>query len=311
MVAHFPFARAWRLQPSLLTCLPYSAVALLLTWRLILCFMVAWQDAYAKHPDPPNLFVEAYALVCDSASGWWWSSNLLTWVTVACPLAATEACARRMSPRLQLAHITTAFLGAVSLAFPVLLAHLALLPAREGVRRSPTNVSKSWLWPICVACSLLSIVLLPATVGAFRGAFIGGLVVVHLVLLVPFVAGGHESGSFNRTGYLWLALLTFLLHVKASAYAFDELSLAAEESDGMGYRMFASGLLVAFSRNVCQTSIAIDAVLSALAGFCYMVQSSGWRGLLFCVAAPIISPAAALALHAATQAAVIDKTAKD
>ena len=255
--------------------------------------------------------------------------------------------------------------------------------AREGVRRSPTNVSKSWLWPICVACSLLSIVLLPATVGAFRGAFIGGLVVVHLVLLVPFVAGGHESGrraltrtvrhssamslrclpsqssraapspgamhagaphelhifaphphptsphlhlthphlhlthphphltaphpnvprppptaphprpaathphpsvphphpsaphhpvrSFNRTGYLWLALLTFLLHVKASAYAFDELSLSAEESDGMGYRMFASGLLVAFSRNVCQTSIAIDAVLSALAGFCYMV----------------------------------------
>ena len=49
MVAHFPFARAWRLQPSLLTCLPYSAVALLLTWRLILCFMVAWQVCFTSH----------------------------------------------------------------------------------------------------------------------------------------------------------------------------------------------------------------------------------------------------------------------
>lgn len=57
---------------------------------------LASQSTYASHPDPPNLFVQAYVLVCDSAAGWWWSNVLLCWVTVACPLAASEATRTRM-----------------------------------------------------------------------------------------------------------------------------------------------------------------------------------------------------------------------
>ena len=42
IVFRFPFARAFH-RPLSLLCLPYAAVALLLTWRLILCFMATFQ----------------------------------------------------------------------------------------------------------------------------------------------------------------------------------------------------------------------------------------------------------------------------
>ena len=58
-------------------------------------FGVAFTEQHAGDPDPPNLFVEAYVLVCDAAAGWWWSSALLCWVTVACPVAHAEAARRQ------------------------------------------------------------------------------------------------------------------------------------------------------------------------------------------------------------------------
>ena len=90
IIARFPWRRAWRQAPALLLALPYSLGALLVTWRLILLFFVEHQERYSSHPDPPNLFVEAYALVADAPAGWWWSQLLLGWVLVACPLAARE-----------------------------------------------------------------------------------------------------------------------------------------------------------------------------------------------------------------------------
>ena len=43
VLAGFPWRAAWGARPSLLACVPYSLLALIMTWRLILSFMVNFQ----------------------------------------------------------------------------------------------------------------------------------------------------------------------------------------------------------------------------------------------------------------------------
>ena len=150
----FPWVKLFNKRSPLLVIAPlYSAAALLMTWRLILIFFVE----YTADDPSLNLFVEAYVLVADEAPGWWWSCTLLTWVTVACPMAHVEAIRRGLPARTALAYVVLAFLGAVSLAFPLLLTHLLVLPpvpAARNRRRAPSSGSNRWLWPACTAAAL-------------------------------------------------------------------------------------------------------------------------------------------------------------
>ena len=100
VLAHFPWSAAWRERPLLLSSVPFSLSALFATWRLILAFMVAFQATFASHPDPPNLFVEAYALVCDAAR-MLWARELVpwSWVGVLPPPARREGLARAQRRR--------------------------------------------------------------------------------------------------------------------------------------------------------------------------------------------------------------------
>ncbi|KAL1526333.1 hypothetical protein AB1Y20_015047 [Prymnesium parvum] len=296
---HFPWRRALSTRPATLCCFPYALCALCLTWRLILLFMLDFEAAYGTHEDPPNLFVEAYALVCDSAAGWWWSCMLLGWVTVACPVVAREAARRGMPAWLAVAHVVAAFLGAVSLAFPIFFAHLLLLGTPRGNPTADGGQTKaSRMWIGCVGLSLVSIAALPATVSRARALFIAALIVVHFVLLIPFGVRAHPrarlTGSLTRREFVALALLTFLLHIHASWAAYTEVSAHGHTGS---LRSFAAALVGAVTRNVCQASISIDAGMASAAGFVYMVERSGVRALWLCLLAPIISPAAALALH--------------
>ena len=191
----------------------FSLTALALTWRLILIFFVDFVEQHGDHPDPPNLFVEAYVLVVDEAPGWWWSCTLLTWVTVACPVAHVEAIRRGMPARTALAYVVLAFLGAVSLAFPLLLTHLLVLPppprrsssAAAAAAKAVTDRGWSgirWLWPACTVVALLSTVALPLSVHTSRPLFIVALALLHLVLAVPFLvdwAAAQTAPTLNET----------------------------------------------------------------------------------------------------------------
>ena len=199
----FPWGAA-RQRGLLLLSLPYACTSLICTWRLILLFFVGHTQCFAGHADPPNLFVEAYALVCDSPAGWWWSSTLLLWVAVACPLAHFEAVRRGMPASVAVAYIVVAFLGAVSVAFPLLFSHLMLLqpqsPSSRVIFSSPSGdrargqayirdrrsapssawpaslVLEGWelrWWAVCDAAALLSVCVLPSSVLSARRIFIG------------------------------------------------------------------------------------------------------------------------------------------
>ena len=130
----------------------------------------------------------------------------------------------------------------------------------------------------------------------------------HFVLLVPFGAPpptatksrATVSGGLTAAAYGLLALLCFLLHTRATAAAYSELlTTLPSGSPPPAFATFASALLASTWRNVCQLSISIDVVLASVAGAFFVVERSGRQGLLLCAAAPLISPAAALALHEA------------
>jgi len=302
----YPWRRVWRFRPLALSiATPYSLAALLATWRLILAFFVHHTQRYAGHPDPPNLFVDAYREVCDDAAGWCWSCVLLSWVCVACPLADAEARRARLQPRLVALFVTLAFLGAVSLAFPLLLLLLTVASDSKGALLPTQRV---WLWPSCLALALASTAALPLTVDGPKWAFITALALLHVILIFPFAAalaspypGTPPSPPLlsARSQYLALACVSLVLHLASLAAAWRDAPLPPNQSNTSTGAAFLWHLVSATWRNEAQASISIDAVLASLAGAGYMLARGGWRALPLVAVAPIVSPAAALAIFAA------------
>ena len=236
----------------ILLALPYAAFALYHTWRLILRFFVAHTQKYAYHPDPPNLFVEAYVEVSDSAVGWWWSQTLLCWVVAACPLAQRAAAQRGLGPWLVLAHVVAAFAGAVSLGFPLLFAQLLLAPPppphpHPPGRAAPRHVAP-WVWPACSLVSLASVLAVRASVGGPRVVFIAALAAVHVLLVAPFAlacrAPPPPAGRPvlppppSRAAFLFfvLGLLCWAAHIHASGElrAEGRLGRSRASEEGVG-----------------------------------------------------------------------------
>ena len=315
----FPWRALFKQRPLLLLLVPsFSLTALVLTWRLILLFMVEFTTRYEAHPDPPNLFVEAYALVSHMPAGWWWSSSLLCWVTVASPVAHVEVARRRMPARIALAYICVAFLGAVSLAFPLLFAHLlSLAPRGKPVLREASASGRgSQLWPMCVGAALAAIVAMPLSVHDARPVFILALVIVHVVLALPYARAAltrPKSKVDNGATAAALALspgalrvlagLTAALHLYATASALTQLRSGTTHESFMS---LARDLVGAAASNVCQASIAIDAALSSVAGIAFMLLSAEPDEIVHasacCLLSPFIGPAAGLALFCARRA---------
>ena len=321
----FPWRQLARKAPPLVLVVPgFSLVALVLTWRLIIIFFVGFTQLHRDHRDPPNLFIEAYALVCNTPAGWWWSSMLLCWVTVACPMAHAEARRRGLSPGVVLAYICTAFLGAVSLAFPLLLTRLVLggtpsVKTTGGASASALTGWQRWLWLVCALCSLASIAALPICVHTSRPGFIAALAVVHVVLALPYAHDAVRSAFATSpaspssrdsapsqdglpAAMRALAASTAVLHACATAAAVPVLRAASPHPPWTLAALgeFARALVAAAGHNVCQASISIDAALSAICGLLFLLAISHRQdrthAIVCCVLSPAIGPAAALAL---------------
>ena len=319
MLRTFPWALAARDHSTLLLAPAYGLGALVLTWRLILIFFVEHTRAHAADPDAPNVFVDAYVAVADDAAGWWWSQLLLGWVLVACPLAAREGGRLRVAPSALLLHVGTAFFGAVSLAFPFLLArlhiaHASAPPPRAAAARARLGPGAA-LWPACALAAAAGVATLPLSCVAHRFLFVGALVAVHVVLVVPFAADviGPDASAAVRAsprawarGYIGLGLMSFGLHAAATSAAATALRgpvAEAAAAPGVGVGAIALRLPIeAAHRNSCQFSIAIDAIGAAALGAAYIFSRAPRRSAVaLCALAPIISPGAALAVLAASE----------
>jgi len=123
------------------------------------------------------------------------------------------------------------------------------------------------------------------------------------VLVLPVVqavATGRAPALPDARAYRRLALLVGVLHVAATAMAMRDVLIRGSTVD---LQALPKLLLAATTRNVCQASISIDAVLASLAGIAFMVGSADRQhrthALACSLAGAVVGPAAGLAWYCA------------
>jgi hypothetical protein len=265
-----------------------------------------------------------------------WSSSLLLFVTPACLWLHVAGARAGVSRAHQLAFLVLAFLGAVSAAFPLAMAHVHALDSLQRRKRAGSGANSGGGRAAAAAlaepvvtfgrmvtpCALAvgSALVLPYTVHRARGVYVACLVCLHVVLLVPAAlnptaplappltaAATAASAPVPRSPWLAgvyaaLAGAAVLQHwhaLAAFAFALDGTTDAAGAKDG-GFAAGLGALLAAGWASKCQASISWDAVLSAGAGAALVLaQAPLLRALPLVAAMPLVSPAACFAAFCA------------
>jgi len=192
----WPWRKSLSSRPSHLIVVACSLLAWLVTWRLIFAFFIEFANRYSNDQESPNMFVEAYAMVTDNFKGWIWSSQLLLWVVPGIIFLYVESKRRSISSTLAMAWISSAFLGAVSLGFPLAFSHLNLSSCSFQ-----KNVSGLELFMLVIVsvCALWSVHVMPISLmESRRDEFTFALIVLHLILVVPFLLRGLVGMGKNN-----------------------------------------------------------------------------------------------------------------
>lgn len=158
----WPWSVSVSSRPSHLVVVASSLLAWIVTWRLIFAFFVDFANRYSR--DGPNMFVEAYVMVTDNAKGWIWSSQLLLWVVPGIIFLYVESKRRSISSTLAMAWISSAFLGAVSLGFPLAFSHLNLSPSSSSF----LSARELFMLAIVSSCALWSVHVMPISLAESR-----------------------------------------------------------------------------------------------------------------------------------------------
>ena len=116
--------------PKLLVAASVAFVAV--TWYYIVTFMATTVEVQGARD--ADMFFGAYRLVTDRPAGWLWSSQLLTWVIPGLCFMHVEATRARLGHLW--AFVLFGFLGAISGAFAVFLAHVLAVAADDGSGRN-------------------------------------------------------------------------------------------------------------------------------------------------------------------------------
>eukprot|EP00301_Raphidiophrys_heterophryoidea_P004905 c12097_g2_i2.p1 GENE.c12097_g2_i2~~c12097_g2_i2.p1 ORF type:complete len:502 (+),score=130.19 c12097_g2_i2:642-2147(+) len=295
VIANFPITLGLAYLPSSLLSVPFSFTALLITWYHIFSFFcnnyTASNEASSAISNK-NMFIEAYANVV-SMPGWAWASQLLLFVVSACVFftttTATTSINRFIKPQVQLAYILTAFLGAVSLAFPLFLAHIAILRA-SGIVNAPntlthastkpvaeTSLATSHVmllrcWWVCAAIAIYCTIALPFTVESRDESplFAVFLITLHVVLVIPFVmqcflppcsitaSPSQQEKGVRKNFYITQTVIAVVCGVY-------HLSLLKNVWLDEGKQTNSRALASTISNNPCLASITWDVILTSIA----------------------------------------------
>jgi len=306
--------------------LPLAATSLYICWGAIFGFMmeVSRNKGCGKGESPVELmrcntpewkefdvFVQAYVDVSNNAVGWASSSQLLMFVLSGCTFLHMECARLGVSRLIATAYVLVGFLGAISLAFPLLFAHLYSL-AREKQTMVPCLTFSIGLSNLLALCGVL---LLPLTCETHRRTiFTWALMLVHFVLGMPCIVGRPTciscgSATARRESiklgffYIFLAGLSLAVHLSNVFRAGLQLSL---ENPSSNFLWLAEEIVFGpFRNSLCQFSISFDVVFTSIAAMAYMVGTEPKLGSLLALATPFISVAASfpcfLALEILTQ----------
>jgi hypothetical protein len=191
-----------------------------------------------------NILVAAYKEVTSPAANWWWSAQLLMWVSSGSLFLAAES--PRSAPVGAYAYACLGFFGAICAAFTLFYAQLLLNPRTSGspLQASPRSAPGVFMHLIIIS-GLSAVVFLPRLTG-FQ--YEVDLALVHLILATPAFLPRLSLSSdtlvslYSITGALSLgghSVNTWILFSRSSASMFNTA-------------------IAAYTSNLCQTSITND-----------------------------------------------------
>eukprot|EP00128_Syssomonas_multiformis_P004799 Colp12_sorted_trinity150504_noHs@35864 len=282
VVAKLPL---WKLRKSVVRQLAHCVLALVavtVTWRYILEFT---QDSLTEHGDldtwleKSDVFTAAYISVTNTAIGWFWSSQLLTWTCIGCVFLQIES--GRHGINHAWAFALVGFLGAISLGFPLFFSYLKGTVIENGRQRQ----SKFLLF--CVVLTMAGIVVLPATSGK---AYEVILLAIHFLLAVPFFRSTKGTSESMHSATLICATYAFLSGIAFTLHLTNVMRVIAEN---WGPDSTVSGLLdVILSggfTHSCQISISFDVVFITVASMLFVVGEGSWMGGFLMMLSPVLS----------------------
>lgn len=306
----------------LMAALCFALGALFVCWKAIFGFMMEQSVEVGCGPgeSPAELlgcsterwmqkdvFVQAYVDVTENLVGWASSSQLLMFVMSGCTFLHTKCRQRGVYPLVSLSYVIVGFLGAISLAFPILFAHLFLLAVQQKRPVADTPVARlSIPLALCNLAAMVGVVLLPLTYESHRRTvYTFGLLLVHFVLglpclvgrpsLVPSGANTWERNSARATlaaFYAFLAGASLLMHIHNVCRALLDLTASIPVEEAL-VRVFLGPLSRAppFTESLCQYSISMDVVFTSIAAIGYMNATHMNRGIVCALLTPLLSVA--------------------
>lgn len=175
--------RCARERPFFVAAVAFALMAWYVTWRLIFSYFIEFE----QRGETTNMFLDAYVKVSDDPVGWLWSSQLLLWVVPATIYVYVESARRDVSNIVSASWIGAAFLGAVSLGFPLALSHLELSESQRT--RSAVTSTEILILFVCATLSIASVHVMPTMLSDQRlDMFAAALGLLHVALVFPFMA---------------------------------------------------------------------------------------------------------------------------
>jgi hypothetical protein len=234
-----------------------------------------------------NILVAAYEEVTAPAANWWWSAQLLLWVSSGTLFLAAES---RNAPVGAWAYACLGYFGAICVAFTLFFSKSLLNPRTSGYPLPATPRSAPGiLMHLVIILGLSAVVWLPRLSG-FQ--YEVDLAVVHLVLAAPaFVPNLTLSSDTLVSLYSNIGALSL------GAHTVNTWMLYSRSPAGTS---MLQAIVAAYTSNLCQTSITNDVffvtAIVAIWVYCELRRFQTLRGQVLCGGAPAVLVVAAIVL---------------
>lgn len=260
--------------------------------ELIGCNTAAWREH--------DVFVQAYAEVTDTVIGWASSCQLLLFVLSGCTFLHLECSRLNLGASVAVCYVCVGFLGAISLAFPLLFADLCVTSLREKQRKGSASTPKVVnVTPALLVCNIVAVcavILLQLSLETRRSTvYTYALLLVHFILALPCFMGRPKvveqasGSSSDAMGHRLSVIMTYVLiggmslslHVRN---VFEALILIDKEGWSVPEAIF-QGVF----KSDCQLSISYDVIFTSIAAMGYMLWMDRRLGIVAALATPAMS----------------------
>ena len=298
----------------LLSCYGFTLFALFITWSNIFEFMakdIQQFESFEVWLKTSKVFERAYLMVTEDVFDWWWSGQLLLWITPG--ILYMQITKARLAGPWAAAFVFVAFLGAVSVGCAMFFIATTFALPREGRSQASNTKGRALHLPLatwlCYALALISGLLTPAA--KHLSLFKTNLLFLHAIFFLPLLfapprmaADGRPKPSFFAVS----AVHAFYLcaGVCFTAHFNNCIAVVTAVKSGGGSAGTGSVLEVLQALayhgfdHPCQAGISWDVVLTTVLTMALIWRErQGAASWVLLLLTPILSAPVTLSLHCA------------